>query len=143
MYHSETIFPVRYAETDQMRIVHHSVYPIWFECGRTEYIHHFGMGYDEVEGFGILLPLRNVQVAFKAPARYGQTVVVQTRLIIGTPTRLLFGYTVLLQGTETVCATGTTEHCWVNANMKPVNLIKASPTLYERMLPMFGQAAGE
>lgn len=35
---SETKLTVRYQETDQMGIVHHSVYPIWFECGRTDYI---------------------------------------------------------------------------------------------------------
>ena len=30
---SRTKLIVRYQETDQMGIVHHSVYPIWFECG--------------------------------------------------------------------------------------------------------------
>ena len=31
-------FPCKVCETDQMGIVHHSVYPIWFECGRTDFI---------------------------------------------------------------------------------------------------------
>ena len=34
----ETKIVARYAETDQMGIIHHSVYPIWFEAARTEFI---------------------------------------------------------------------------------------------------------
>jgi acyl-CoA thioester hydrolase len=32
----ETTFHVRYAETDAMGQVHHSVYPVWFEEARSE-----------------------------------------------------------------------------------------------------------
>ena len=39
---SRTKLIVRYQETDQMGIVHHSVYPIWFECGRTDFIKKVG-----------------------------------------------------------------------------------------------------
>ena len=41
---SETTITVRYAETDQMGIVHHSNYPIWYEAGRTDFIKKMGCG---------------------------------------------------------------------------------------------------
>ena len=40
---------VRYAETDQMGIVHHSNYPIWYEVARTELIKQMGLTYSEME----------------------------------------------------------------------------------------------
>lgn len=41
---------VRYAETDQMGIAHHSNYPVWFEVARTDFIKASGISYSEVEG---------------------------------------------------------------------------------------------
>ena len=46
---SETKITVRYAETDQMGIVHHSVYPIWYEAARTEAVKKIGMTYSSLE----------------------------------------------------------------------------------------------
>ena len=51
----ETRFP-GYAETDQMGIVHHSVYPIWLKR-RTDFIKHYGIAYNELEELGLMLPL--------------------------------------------------------------------------------------
>ena len=47
---------VRYAETDRMGIVHHSVYPIWFEIGRTDFIRKAGMPYSVMEENGVMKP---------------------------------------------------------------------------------------
>ncbi len=35
---------VRYAETDQMGVVYHANYLVWFEVGRVEYIRQMGIG---------------------------------------------------------------------------------------------------
>ena len=51
---SETEIVVRYQETDQMGVVHHSVYPIWFECGRTDLIQKAGITYGQLEKDGIM-----------------------------------------------------------------------------------------
>lgn len=53
---SKTELIVRYAETDQMGIVHHSVYPIWFEAGRTDYMEKEGYPYSRIEEEGLMLP---------------------------------------------------------------------------------------
>lgn len=49
MIKSETKLVVRYAETDQMGIVHHSNYPVWFEAGRTDFIRKMGLPYSKIE----------------------------------------------------------------------------------------------
>ena len=43
----------RYAETDQMGIIHHSVYAIWYEQARTDFFNQVGIRYDEIEKQGL------------------------------------------------------------------------------------------
>ena len=50
----------RYAETDMMGIIHHSVYPVWFEAARTNMIRSIGITYSQLEKDGIMLPLSEI-----------------------------------------------------------------------------------
>ncbi|NLU51388.1 MAG: acyl-CoA thioesterase [Clostridiaceae bacterium] len=136
----QTRFPVRYAETDQMGIVHHSVYPVWFECGRTEFIKHFGISYDELEKKGLMLPLLSLSCEYKTPIRYGETVLVETKLLKGTKTRLVIGYEVYAEERSVLCCKGFTEHAWTDSGLKPVNIAKYKPELYEKLMPMYNSA---
>jgi len=139
----ETRFPVRYAETDQMGIVHHSVYPIWFECGRTDFIKHFGISYGELEKQGLLLPLIRMNCEFKTPAHYGENIVVKTKLLRGTKVRLILEYEVYAEERNVLCARGTTEHAWTGTDLKPVNIAKYSTHLYEDLKPLYNSAIGD
>lgn len=139
----ETRFPVRYAETDQMGIVHHSVYPVWFECGRTDFIKHYGISYDELERLGLMLPLRSLTCNYISPIKYGETVLVKTFLIKGTKARLIIGYKVYAEERNVLCGEGTTEHAWTGIDLKPVNIAKYKPEIYQKLLPMYNNATGE
>lgn len=139
----ETRFPVRYAETDQMGIVHHSVYPIWFECGRTDFIKFFGISYDELERKGLMLPLIRLSCEYKIPLKYGETVLVKTRLLKATRVRLIIGYEIYSEEQSVQCAIGTTEHAWTGTDLKPVNIAKYNPEIYKKLLPMYNSIIGE
>ena len=56
----KTVIKARYAETDQMGIIHHSVYPVWYETARTEFIKTSGITYSQLEKKGIMLPLSEI-----------------------------------------------------------------------------------
>ena len=58
----ETTFYVRYAETDQMGIVHHSHYVVWMEEGRSEFMRQKGLDYVAVERGGLSLAVTEVNV---------------------------------------------------------------------------------
>ena len=60
----ETTFHVRYAETDQMGIVHHAVYPVWFEEGRSSFARQLGWPYSRFEEDGFGLAVSEVNVRF-------------------------------------------------------------------------------
>ena len=52
---------VRYAETDQMGVVYHSNFIIWFEVGRVELLRELGFTYKEMEADGLHLPVAEVR----------------------------------------------------------------------------------
>ena len=76
----ETEMVVRYAETDQMGIAHHSNYPVWFEIGRTDFFKKIGFPYSQIESMGILLPLTDMKCKFTKPAKYEDTIVIKTQI---------------------------------------------------------------
>ena len=128
---SHTTFTVRYAETDQMGVVHHSNYPIWFEAGRTDFIREMGLPYSVVEKSGALLPLLELKCVFKSFAKYEDEIVVKTRIKEYTATKIRFHYEVFKKGDEKPIAEGETLHCWVNRDLKPVNIKKYKPEVFK------------
>ena len=70
---SELNLDVRYYETDQMGIVHHSNYVRYFECGRTDMLKKLGLPIEKIEESGVMLPVVSVECRYKVPARLGDT----------------------------------------------------------------------
>ncbi|MFA6308708.1 MAG: thioesterase family protein [Clostridia bacterium] len=131
MFESQTNFIVRYAETDQMGIVHHSNYPIWFEAGRTDFIRKTGMPYSKIEEAGILLPLLELCCTYKGFAKYEDSIKVKTFIKETTITRITFGYEVYKNDEDEIITLGHTIHTWTNKDLKPINIKKHSPELFE------------
>jgi len=130
MFVSQTSLIVRYAETDQMGVVHHSNYPVWFEAGRTDFIKRLGMPYSVIEKNGAMLPLLELKCRFLSFARYEDEIIVETKIKEFTGTRLLFGYTVYKKGSGRPITEGETLHVWTNRELKPVNIKKYAPEIY-------------
>ena len=131
MITTELSLTVRYAETDQMGIVHHSNYPIWFEAGRTDFIRKNGMPYSKIEEEGVLLPLIELKCCFKGAAKYGDDVIVKTRIKELSYTRVVFYYEVYKSDAPNIITTGETMHAWATKELKPINIRKYMPHIYE------------
>lgn len=69
----EHFLEVRYYETDQMGIVHHSNYIRYFECGRTALLKDIGLPMKKIEQAGVMLPVISVECHYKYPAKLGDT----------------------------------------------------------------------
>lgn len=69
---------VRYAETDQMGIVHHSRYALYLEEARTECMRAAGIPYNKLEEKGIMLPLISMENKFHSSAHYDDLIEVKT-----------------------------------------------------------------
>lgn len=135
--HSKTYITVRYAETDQMGVAHHSVYPVWYEIGRTDFIKLFGTTYSQMEKNGVMIPLINLNCHFGLPAKFEDKLIVRTWCIHLTASRIEFAYSVKKNeedGSETELGYGTTEHGFVDSTtFRPCNVKKRMPGLFEKL----------
>lgn len=104
---------VRYAETDQMGVVHHANYLVWFELARTTLCLEAGFPYADIERAGHLLMVVGADLRYLRPARYGDPVAIECRVDRNGARGLRFAYRVLVDG-RTACE-GTTSHVWVDA----------------------------
>lgn len=111
-----TDIEVRYAETDQMGVVHHANYLVWFELARTDYCRKRGLRYTEIERRGYLLMVVGAGLKYRRPVRYGD--IVQVGCTVGRhgSRGLTFDYRVSVDGE--LAATGTTDHIWVDADTR-------------------------
>ena len=131
---------VRYAETDQMGVVYHANFFVWFEVARTELLRRLGWSYREMEQIGVALPVIEAQCAYRHPARYDDELDVHTEGVLVSPIRVAFDYQVRLSGGGIVTATGRTLHAAVNAAGKPCRLPDRVRSLLGGVGPEEGQS---
>jgi acyl-CoA thioester hydrolase len=120
---SETRVRVRYVETDQMGVVYHSNYLIWFEVGRVEFIRQMGLNYrqmEEEDGCGISVV--DVHARYRSPARYDDELVIETRLLAARGPVIKFGYKILRETDGLLLCEGETMHVCVGKDMKKMCL---------------------
>ena len=112
-------FRVRYQETDRMGVVHHSVYYIWYEMGRTEWLRQRGLPYSECEARGWLLPVVESGSKHLNSATYDDLIEVTTVYQPQDGGAFHFDYVVrnLSQGGK-IMATGFTRHVCINRENK-------------------------
>lgn len=83
---------VRYAETDQMGVVYHGNYAVYFEMGRVEWLRNLGVSYKQMEESGIMLPVVSLTMNYKKPARYDDLLTVKTIFKKLTSVKIEFDY---------------------------------------------------
>jgi len=121
MRFSESRVRVRYKETDQMGIAHHSNYVVWFEIGRTDLCRAAGFPYTEIEARGRILVVTEITCRYRKPYRYDDEVVIRTSVAEAGSRQMKFAYELRDGSDETVHATGTSSHVWVDmATRRPV-----------------------
>ncbi len=123
----ETEIRVRYAETDQMGIVHHANYPIWFEAGRTDLCRAKGFSYKQMEEEGnALMVVAEVYCRFKSPAFYDDVLTVRTQVGEIRSRSLRFIYQVYRASDDMILCEGETLHVVTDKNKK----VRTLPEIY-------------
>ena len=99
---------VNYSETDQMGVVYHANYLIWFDIARTEHLRQTGVTYAEFERQGLRLAVGQVRVRYVRPAKYDDEIRVRCWVRDIGSRRIAFGYAVD-HADGPLLATGTTD----------------------------------
>jgi acyl-CoA thioester hydrolase len=121
---------VRYAETDMMGVVYHGSYLPWLEVARTALLAAEGLPYRELEKEGFFLPVIEIALRYRRPARYADTVEVHARINTRPTLRLRVDYE-LWRGEE-LLAEGHTAHVFIDREGRPRRPPAAFSALIEK-----------
>lgn len=133
--YAETTVRVRYAETDQMGVVYHANYLVWFEVGRVEFIRQIGLDYRSMEhDEGALIAVIEAKARYKAPARYDDELLVRTRLAGVRGSVVRFSYEILRASDHAILAEGETVHMVVGRDMRRRRMPERYAALFAQVL---------
>ena len=115
MITSETKIRVRYADTDQMKMVYYARYFEYFEQGRSDLLRSIGMPYGELERMGYYLPVVEAHAEYRKPARYDDLLTVRVSVKEMPQACIRIEYLVTNDATREELGDGHTLHSFVNA----------------------------
>lgn len=113
---------VRFAETDQMGVAHHSSYVAWLEVARVEWLRARGLSYRQLEEEGISLAVSALELTYRGAARFDDLLEVRARLTEARSRRFRYEYLVTRSPDGAVLATGATVHVPTDRSGRAVRL---------------------
>ena len=126
----ETKIGVRYPDCDSMGIVHHAVYPIWYEAARMDLFEKSGFGYAHTHALGLDPAMVHLELDYGAPVSFPGSVTVRTRVTLCEGKKLGFSYEVLPEGADEPCASAKSFHIWVKGG-KSFDLEREQPEIFD------------
>ena len=130
MVKSEHFLDVRYYETDQMGIVHHSNYIRYFECGRNAMLKELDMPMEKVEASGVMMAVVAVDAKYKVPAKLGDTLRIVS-IIDTPPTAKVVVKTEIYNQNEQLVCTGSVTLGFIDAiTRRPVRCPEALASIF-------------
>ena len=130
MKNSETKLRVRYSETDQMGIVYYGNYAQYLEQGRTDWLRSLGLTYKFMEEHQVMLPVINLNIDYKKPAKYDDLLTIKTSLLEIPSVKIKFHYEIYNQYDE-LLVTASTSLVFLDSITR--KLIKAPDYLLEKL----------
>jgi acyl-CoA thioester hydrolase len=109
---------VRYADTDQMKVVYHGKFLEYFEVGRADLIRSLGLPYSELESRGVLLPVIEAKAIYKKPAYYDDMLSIEAIVAELPKATLKIDYRIFRNDEQELLAQGYTIHSFLNATTK-------------------------
>lgn len=123
-----------YYETDQMGVIHHSNYIRWFEEARIYFLDKMGLAYDKIEALGILIPVLSVSCEYKSSVKFNDKVMILSKIETFNGVKMIIKYQILDSETQLLKAEGTTSHCFLSKDFKPIPLKRLYPDVYEKLM---------
>ena len=124
---------VNYSETDQMGVVYHANYLVWFDRARTEHLRTTGYTYREMEAEGVYLAVTEARLRFRRPALYDDLVRVRCWVRDLASRRVTFGYAVERAASGELLATGETSLMALDRDRNPTRIPEHVSELLEQV----------
>lgn len=98
---------VRYAETDQMGVVHHGNYAEYLEIARIDWLEQLDISYGMMEKEGVMLPVYSMEFRFIKPALFDDLLTIKTKLKSLPSVKIAFEYEIFNQENELLTTAST------------------------------------
>lgn len=122
---------INYHETDKMGVVHHSNFVKFMEEARVDYLSQIGLEYTKFEEDGLVSPVVKIELEYKTPAYFGDTLTLVLVVENYTGTRVTFNYEIQNQKGQLVCRAHS-QHCFIYENR--ICSLQKSFVCYHEML---------
>ena len=123
---------INYYETDKMGVVHHSNYIRFLEEARCAFLDYIGIPYKSIEDTGLMIPVLGVNCKFKHHVTFDDVILIKVSVKDFNGVRLIISYEVTDKNTSDLVLTGETTHCFTDDKLKPVNIKKHYPEIFEK-----------
>ena len=121
------IHKVKYYETDKMGITHHSNYVRWMEEARMDFLRENNLSYKLLEKSGIISPVLAINCSYTHTTDFDDEIIIETSVRSYSGVRLEFEYVMKNSATGSEVFLGTSKHCFLGSDGKPVILKKQFP----------------
>jgi Predicted thioesterase len=115
-----------------MGIVHHAVYPIWYEMARMDFWKQIGFSFEQSQEYGINPVVVDLHMQYKTPAKYPQELTITTRITEFAPRKIKLHYEVTNDAGE-LLSIADTFHIWTGPDSRAYSIEENLPEVYERI----------
>lgn len=133
------IHKVQYYETDKMGVTHHSNYIRWMEEARIDFLDSIGYSYAKLEADGIISPVIGIDCKYKRSTSFNDTVEIEVGIEEFKGVRLVIAYKMTNLKTGELAAEGHSEHCFTDAEGRPLILKRRFPEFDEVLKELAGK----
>jgi acyl-CoA thioester hydrolase len=134
MFTAQTQIRVRYGETDQMGVVYHGNYALYFEIARTEALRQIDVTYRSLEENGIMMPVVNLTMNYKKSAKYDDLLTIKAMFKTMPTVKAIIDYEVYNESNEVLCTGQTT---LVFVDMQTNKVTRCPQILVDKFAPFF------
>lgn len=124
---------VRYSEIGNFGIVRHTAVMDWFDVAICALMVDVGTNYGEIERRGLFFPVLETRCQFLASAKLDEDVVGRVHLLECGAVKTILKYEFRKAKDNVLLARGESTHAFVDGRMRPVNIKKIWPELFESL----------
>lgn len=135
---TETKLESRYPDCDRMGVVHHAVWPVWYEAARIQWLEEAGFPFERSQELHVNPAMVELTMQYRAALSYPETVTVTVKPELAAPKKLALTYE-LRKADGTLAGTARSFHIWTGPDNRSYDMAANQPEIYAKLL----QAAAE
>ena len=123
---------INYYETDKMGIVHHSNYIRFLEEARCKWLESVDLTMAKIEALGLRIPTIEVNCKYKTGVTNDDKIIINLAVEEFNGVRMKIKYKITNAENDALVMEAYTQHCFTNAEGRPINLKKNNVEVYEK-----------